>query len=456
MLARLRIAFSWARARFASVVFATIGICAAALAMRQSYHFGHSLGVTEVGKESYAQWLTLIDIATAVLPIAAVIMWRRGSTRTSLALGLATILFVAFSISNQIGFGAAERLGQSARIAAINKAAADAHAEQQRLIQSQIKWNNNSVVNRGASRSSRKENIASTERLIAATGSIDPDKVYAAPTDLQATSLVSLTKRWTNWDIDAEGMALFLVVGVAILGILIKPIFLGLAAYFYPGETKHEAEAKKDKGKDDRPGDDDGLPLAAHVGAYAKEEARAGEPSATLHAETVEVAQEVATAAGGIEPVGLSAPSNDAPREEPVPEVKAEAPVTSVPSIREYLVADKATRMVPFKAKDTRKHARLTDGHVENFVSTLVGYAADGELLPFKSSVWEKYKLFCAEQNLRPMHDKALSNALGRFGIARHRPTGGSVYLKMPVDLAAKIAASREFFASEGEMATAH
>ena len=88
------------------------------------------------------------------------------------------------------------------------------------------------------------------------------------------------------------------------------------------------------------------------------------------------------------------------------------------------------------------------------------GWVPSGESIPFKSSVWEKYRQFCAEENLRPMHEKALGNALARFGIIRHRPTGGSVYLKLPVDLSDKIAASRQFFAKDDDvgvgLATAH
>ncbi len=485
MLTRLSMLFLWARARFASVVFASIAIYATLLAMRQSYYFGHGLGVTDIGKESYAQSLTLTDIATALLPIAAVVMWRRGSKKTSLALACVALLFTAFSISNQVGFGAAERLGQSARIEAINKAAKDAKAEQQALIKGQIKWNNNSTTSRATTRASRKENIASTERLIAATGTIDPTQVYSAPTDIQAIALVSLVHRWTDWKVDVEGMALLLVISLAFAIIVVKPIFYGLATYFYPVETAYELQQAKrpNKKKDDRDDDDAGLPLAAHAMASTATPAGAEPSNATVHAEAVEMASaSVPTAGGEPEPAPAYVATNASQEARPAimaavaaskageaqAEVEAEeprgesTPAVSVPSIREYMVTPKSegARNIRFKEKDTREHARLTDGHMEAFVETLIGYVPSGESIPFKSSIWEKYKQFCAEENLRPMHEKALSNALARFGIIRHRPTGGSVYLKLPVDLSDKIAASRKFFAKDDDvgagLATAH
>ncbi len=483
MLARLSMLFLWARARFASVVFGTIGIYAAWLTMWQSYHFGHGLGVTDVGKESYAQWLTLADVATAILPIAAVVMWRRGSKKTSFVLGITTAMFVAFTITNQMGFGASERLGKSAHISAINKAAADAKAEQQALIKGQIKWNNNSTTSRATTRSSRKENIASTERLIAAAGTIDPTKVYSAPADIQATALVSLVHRWTDWKVDVEGMALFLVAAIAILGTLMKPIFLGLMAHFYP-ETKRELQTSKAKrdDKDDRDDDDAGAhpgtsafvePPATEIGqgrgATVHTEALVAEPApepvitavaeSTPTSYVIENAQEARPALMAAVAASEAAEAQ-AKVEAEEPRTESEPPSVSVPSIREYLVTPKSesARLVRFKEKDTREHARLTDGHMEVFVETLIGYVPNGESIPFKSSVWEKYKQFCAEENLRPMHEKALSNALARFGIIRHRPTGGSVYLKLPADLSEKIALSRKFFAKDNDagLATAH
>lgn len=440
MLARLRSFGAWVRARLAAAIFAAIGTYAAILAMRQSYHFGHGLGVTEVGKESYAQWLTLTDVATAVLPIATVVLWRLSAKKSALVLGVATAAFTVFSISNQIGFGAAERLGQSARVEAINKAYREAKAEQKQLRDGTIAWLKGTATNRGVLKSSRMESIASTERLIASAGTIDPDKVYYAPTDIQAASLASLLQRWTSWKVGTEDMALFLVVSISIIGIAIKPIFFGLAAFFYDRKPASVHAEEKAKPEDQ---------AIRSVSRETSAETPPVETSVPHHdaPESRDIPAPLA-AAGGDEPAReVLGSSDEKPAAEPAQVVKSDQAV--VP-LRSFLKADEEGRViVPFKGKDTRRHAKSTDGHVEAFLELLSSETQAGDSVPFQSSVFESYKRFCADNNLRHMHDKALSNALAQFGIVRHRPTGSSVYVKLPKDLTAKVAARRQFFETD-------
>src|SRR5262245_52301205 len=155
--------------------FGSIALVFTVLGMSQSYHFGLSLGASEDGALSMARWLSLIDLCTAALPIAAVAMLRRKHRWSAGGLFALTLAYMALSITNQIGFAAAERLAKSDKNRAIAAASAKAQADKHALISKQIGWNNSVSLNRGVMRSSRQESIASTERLIAVAGAIDPD-----------------------------------------------------------------------------------------------------------------------------------------------------------------------------------------------------------------------------------------------------------------------------------------
>lgn len=211
----------------------------------------------------------------------------------------------------------------------------------------------------------------------------------------------------------------------------------------------HEEKAKDD----DRPDKDAGL-LDETRDTHAK---TASVATIDDPAPFVEPARTPLVAARKHEREGSVLGADDSGPEQAEPAQDSE---TSEPSIATYLLKPRkqsGQRVVPFKSRDTRTHARMDDGHIEEFARTLSDLGNGSDLLPFRSSVFERYKVFCRDKNLRHMHDKALSNALSRFGIARHRPTGGSVYLRLPEDLEERIVASAKFFASsEGDLATAH
>jgi hypothetical protein len=99
-----------------AVFFGSIALVFTVLAMSQSYHFGLSLGVSEGGSLSMARWLSLIDLCTAALPIAAIAMLHRGYRWCAGGLFVVTLVYMAFSMTNQIGFAAAERLTRSEKI----------------------------------------------------------------------------------------------------------------------------------------------------------------------------------------------------------------------------------------------------------------------------------------------------------------------------------------------------
>ena len=220
-----------------AVFFGSIALVFTVLAMSQSYHFGLSLGVSEEGSLSMARWLSLIDLCTAALPIAAVAMLHRSYRWCAGGLFVVTLVYMAFSMTNQIGFAAAERLARSEKNRAVAAASAKAQADKSALISRQIGWNNSVSLNRGVMRSSRQELIASTERLIASAGTIDPGKVYAIPEDAQAQALATLAQTTTGF------VQTLLVVWSAMLTILAKPIFWALATFFWPRSRNQPAVA---------------------------------------------------------------------------------------------------------------------------------------------------------------------------------------------------------------------
>ena len=211
-----------------AVFFGSIALVFTVLAMSQSYHFGLSLGVSEEGSLSMARWLSLIDLCTAALPVAAVAMLHRGYRWCAGGLFVVTLVYMAFSMTNQIGFAAAERLARSEKNRAVAAASAKAQSDKSALISRQIGWNNSVSLNRGVMRSSRQESIASTERLIASAGAFDPGQVYAIPEDAQAQALATLAQTTTGF------VQTLLVVWSAMLTILAKPIFWALATFFWP------------------------------------------------------------------------------------------------------------------------------------------------------------------------------------------------------------------------------
>ena len=117
-----------------ALFFGSIALVFTVLAMSQSYHFGLSLGVSEGGSLSMARWLSLIDLCTAALPIAAIAMLHRGYRWCAGGLFVVTLVYMAFSMTNQIGFAAAERLARSEKNRAIAVASSKAQADKSALI----------------------------------------------------------------------------------------------------------------------------------------------------------------------------------------------------------------------------------------------------------------------------------------------------------------------------------
>jgi hypothetical protein len=224
--------------------YGSIALVFTMLAMSQSYYFGLSLGVSEEGAVSMARWLCLIDLCTAALPIAAVAMLRMEHRWLAGGLLVLTLVYMAFSMTSQIGFAAAERLARSEKNKAITAATAKAQADKNTLISKQIGWNNSVSLNRGVMRSSRQESIASTERLIASAGTIDSGKVYAIPEDAQAQALATLSQKSIGF------VQILLVVWAAVLAILAKPIFWALATFFWPRRQNSQATAADGRNTD--------------------------------------------------------------------------------------------------------------------------------------------------------------------------------------------------------------
>lgn len=258
-----------------SVIWGAILVASTALAVRQSVHLGESMGFTGFGKESFAQWLALIDICTAVMGAGAIYAWRKGHRGWSIAVGLFAALCVVTSMTNQVGFAAWERFGSVAQREAEAKAAADAKATQLALIKQQIDWNNKTsdpkveppprIKSRvgleayktaeAVAAAARKETLASTERLIEKAGEFDPTKVRASVGDVHAQALSKLTRGTFG----AEDIALWLAVAYSILIILAKPISGGMLVISWPGGSAPAGA----RASADRASLDTALPLKA-------------------------------------------------------------------------------------------------------------------------------------------------------------------------------------------------
>jgi hypothetical protein len=220
----------WLRRNFGALFCGAIALLATWVAMRQSYHFGRSLAS---GKQSMAMWMAIIDTCTAVLPITAVSLIVAGRGKTGKALVAVVIGYMLFSMTTQIGFALSERNAKEQQSRAINQAAKDARAERNKLIEGQVRWNNGVVVQRGTMRSSRKEALELTERLIDKAGEFDASKIVVVPED-PVTSIA------TTIGLSERAIKIGWAIWAAVLVILAKPIFWGLATFYF-----HRARATR-------------------------------------------------------------------------------------------------------------------------------------------------------------------------------------------------------------------
>jgi hypothetical protein len=215
---------------------------------------------------------------------------------------------MVWAMIGMIGFGASERIGAADQRAALSKAHLDAKAHQKQLIEKQLSWNQQTFTkqmgNRQATKELRNDAVASTERLIFAAGHFKAGEVYSAKPDAQVNALSKLTTLSEEW------VAVGLVVGLSILALLCKPLFLGLATFEW-----HQRMAEI---------------------ARRREEAR-GEAAKPL---TAEATAPVATTATVQEPATAPAPANDV---EPITAEEVKDTPVPAPAAKIEEVVDLAT-----------------------------------------------------------------------------------------------------------------
>jgi hypothetical protein len=237
----IKTAWRWLGRNLGALLCGALALVATYVAMQQSYQLGWSLAVTDSGKQSMAMWMAIIDVCTAALPIAAMSLIAVGYSKSGKTLLVVTIGYMLFSVISQVGFALSEREAKAQKARATNQAIEDARAERKKLIEDQIKWNNGVVVNRTNMRSSRQEAIASTERLINAVGEVDTTKIVVLLEDPQAAGLASLGI------ISERGVKIVLAIWAAVLVILAKPIFWGLATFFFLRARARAAGGRPDQ-----------------------------------------------------------------------------------------------------------------------------------------------------------------------------------------------------------------
>jgi hypothetical protein len=217
----------WLKRNFGALLCGALAMVATWVAIEQSYRFGWSLGATDAGKQSMAMWMAIIDICTAALPIAAVTLFALRYRVAGYAFLAATIAYMLFSMTSQVGFALSEREAKAQTARAINRAIEGAQAERKRLIESQVRWNNETILRHGTSRTGRRTAVELTEKMIDKAGEVDISKIVVLPEDAQATGFAS-----TGLVTDRT-VKITLAIWAAVLVILAKPLFWGLASFFY-------------------------------------------------------------------------------------------------------------------------------------------------------------------------------------------------------------------------------
>lgn len=361
---------------------------------------------------------------------------RVGAVILALIVCIPTLMWSARSATGMAAMAFGDAIaGRSNEAAAVVSLRAQIEADQQRLtwLAGQTASNTRARVAREAA-DLRKELAANRQQLRTAKGVGYAD----AGGGVIAGTLGVSERKITDWTV------ILLVVVIEIGSTLGFPM-LALATRL--GAAKRE----DDTTQEDRLSQS----LVRVPPAPARQEDAAPRNQvAPEHTTHVDQSPAPLAAAGGDEQEGAPLGKIDCQGEELPPAPQPTVHEKAMVPLREALVARSGGgKILPFKGPDTRKHATMGDGHVEEFVRMLSAESRTGDSLPFRSTVWQAYNRFCMDKHLRPMNDKALSNALSRVGVSRHRPTGGSVYVRLPADLDAKVAASRKYFSTDAGVA---
>lgn len=219
-----------------SILAFLVGVFLGGLCLFANFQFGHSLGLTELGKLTQSLLTVGIDLGFAVS--AAVTGWLLARRSwASILTGLMALAFGAFTLISLVGWGALERVAKADIALAEAKAERDLAKDTNELILKErsefLSWARNTTTKRSA-RGSREEILGTVKDVMNEPPKlmkvIDPAIVSA---DAQADVLTRILAA-ANIEIDQRNVLIIMIAWLATLAILGKGFFLALGAYLWP------------------------------------------------------------------------------------------------------------------------------------------------------------------------------------------------------------------------------
>lgn len=219
-----------------SILAFLVGVFLGGLCLFANFQFGHSLGLTELGKLTQSLLTVGIDLGFAVS--AAVTGWLLARRSwASILTGLMALAFGAFTLISLVGWGALERVAKADIALAEAKAERDLAKDTNELILKErsefLSWARNTTTKRSA-RGSREEILGTVKDVMNEPPKlmkvIDPAIVSA---DAQADVLTRILAA-ANIEIDQRNILIIMIAWLATLAILGKGFFLALGAYLWP------------------------------------------------------------------------------------------------------------------------------------------------------------------------------------------------------------------------------